>query len=194
VAARLASRGMRRSAERGLKPRAGADSASGREQECAAAQRESLDRRHGQTDCQRFFRSPERHGEAFLLPILSFCDRRFRHRHTLSGDGQRCPTPAGERLATQSPPLDGRSGGSICRLAGDRCNSRQVFTSSIGVLYLGLGVYGWFAPGLFLDSPLAIPLGVGDNVFHLLLSAPALSIVAFDLLASRRPSGLSARG
>jgi hypothetical protein len=70
----------------------------------------------------------------------------------------------------------------------------KVFTSSIGVFYLGPGIYGWFAPGLFPDSVLAFPLGVSDNVFHLLLSAPALSIIAVDLLASRRLLGLSARG
>jgi uncharacterized membrane protein len=56
------------------------------------------------------------------------------------------------------------------------------FTWGIGVLYLGLGVYGWFTPGLFLNSALAIPLGVVDNIFHLLLSAPALLIVVLELL------------
>jgi hypothetical protein len=58
----------------------------------------------------------------------------------------------------------------------------KVFTWGIGVLYLGLGVYGWFTPGLFLNSTLAIPLGIADNIFHLLLSAPAWIIVAFEQL------------
>jgi hypothetical protein len=60
----------------------------------------------------------------------------------------------------------------------------KVFTWSIGVLYLGLGTYGWFTPGLFMNSPLAIPLSAGDNIVHLLRSGPALAIVGRDLLTS----------
>jgi len=59
----------------------------------------------------------------------------------------------------------------------------KAFTWGIGALYLGLGVYGWFTPGLFLNSTLAIPLGVGDNIFHLLLSAPAFIIALRELLS-----------
>jgi hypothetical protein len=58
----------------------------------------------------------------------------------------------------------------------------KAFTWGIGGLYLGLGVYGWLAPGLFLNSPLAIPLGMEDNIFHLLLSVPALIIIGLELL------------
>jgi hypothetical protein len=61
----------------------------------------------------------------------------------------------------------------------------KAFTWGIGMFYLGLGVYGWFTPGLFLDSAFAIPLGVEDNLFHILLSAPALVIVVLELLRKR---------
>jgi hypothetical protein len=65
---------------------------------------------------------------------------------------------------------------------GNSVTPAKAFTWGIGMLYLGLGVYGWFTPGLFLTSPLAIPLGVVDNVFHLLLSVPALTILVLDLI------------
>ena len=56
----------------------------------------------------------------------------------------------------------------------------KLFTWGIGLLYLALGVYGWFTPGLLLGTPFAIPLGIADNVFHLILSLPALAIVVLD--------------
>ncbi len=56
----------------------------------------------------------------------------------------------------------------------------KLFTWAIGLLYFALGVYGWFTPGLLLGTPFAIPLGVPDNVFHLLLSVPALAIVVLE--------------
>ena len=59
----------------------------------------------------------------------------------------------------------------------------KVFTWGIGLLYFMLGVYGWFTPGFLLHTPVAIPIGVADNVFHLLLSVPALLII---VLATRR--------
>ena len=59
----------------------------------------------------------------------------------------------------------------------------KVFTWGIALLYLVLGVYGWFTPGFLLHTPFAIPLGVADNVFHLFLSVPAVMIV---VLAMRR--------
>lgn len=68
--------------------------------------------------------------------------------------------------------------------AKDRLPAR-IFTWGMGVSYLGLGVYGWFTPGLFLNSPLAIPLGTADNIFHLLLSMPALIIVILKSLSVR---------
>lgn len=62
----------------------------------------------------------------------------------------------------------------------------KVYTWFIGLLYLVLGVYGWFTPGFFLDTPLAIPIGVADNVFHLLLSMPAVVIMTLDVRTSLR--------
>jgi hypothetical protein len=53
----------------------------------------------------------------------------------------------------------------------------RAFTWAIGVGYFVLGCYGWFTRGLLLGTPLAIPLGVPENLFHLLLSVPALVIV-----------------
>jgi hypothetical protein len=64
----------------------------------------------------------------------------------------------------------------------------KVFTWSIGMLYFALGTYGWFTPGLFMNSPLAIPLSAGDNIVHLLLSGLALAIVIRNLLTTRRSS------
>jgi len=58
----------------------------------------------------------------------------------------------------------------------------KAFTWGIGMLYLGLGLYGWFTPGLFLNSILAIPLGLVDNIFHLVLSASALIITLHERL------------
>ena len=57
----------------------------------------------------------------------------------------------------------------------------KLFTWGIGLLYLALGVYGWFVPGLLLDTPLALPLGPADNVFHLVLSLPSVAIIAVDI-------------
>ena len=57
----------------------------------------------------------------------------------------------------------------------------KVFTWGIGVLYSVLGLYGWFTPGFLLHTPLAIPIGGADNVFHLLLSVPALVIMFLDI-------------
>jgi uncharacterized membrane protein YfcA len=53
----------------------------------------------------------------------------------------------------------------------------QGFTWAVGVLYLALGCYGLLRPGLLLGTPLAIPLGVAENVFHFTLSLPALAIL-----------------
>ncbi len=57
----------------------------------------------------------------------------------------------------------------------------KLFTWGIGLLYFALGVYGWFTPGVLLGTPFAIPLGIADNVFHLILSLPALAIVVLDI-------------
>ncbi len=55
-----------------------------------------------------------------------------------------------------------------------------MFTALLAVVYLGLGVLGWFIDGLLLGTPVAIPLGPADNVFHLLVGGAA----AADLLGS----------
>ena len=60
----------------------------------------------------------------------------------------------------------------------------KLFTWGIGLLYLVLAAYGWFTPGLLLDTPFAIPLGVADNVFHLILSVPALALGILDMRRS----------
>lgn len=49
-----------------------------------------------------------------------------------------------------------------------------VFTWAVAAIYGVLGVVGWFIDGLFLDLPVAVPLGPVDNVFHLGLAAGAL--------------------
>jgi hypothetical protein len=57
----------------------------------------------------------------------------------------------------------------------------RAVTWAIGIGYFVLSCYGWFTPGLLLGTPFAIPLGVPENLFHLLLSLPALAIVLLDL-------------
>ena len=66
------------------------------------------------------------------------------------------------------------------------------FTWAIGVGYFALGCYGWFTRGLLLGTPLAIALGVPENLFHLLLSVPALVVVLLDLRSA--PSRVPERG
>jgi hypothetical protein len=61
-------------------------------------------------------------------------------------------------------------------LARSSAPARAV-TWAVGVGYLTLGSYGWFIRGLLLDTPLAIPLGVAENLFHLFLSVPAVAII-----------------
>ncbi len=61
----------------------------------------------------------------------------------------------------------------------------RAVTWAVGVGYFALGCYGWFTRGLLLDTPLAIPLGAPENLFHLLLSGPALVIVLLQLRAAR---------
>jgi hypothetical protein len=56
-----------------------------------------------------------------------------------------------------------------------------MFTWGIGLLYFALGSFGWLTPGLLLHTPFAIPLGTADNVFHLMLSLPALAITVLDV-------------
>ena len=60
----------------------------------------------------------------------------------------------------------------------------RAFTWGVGLLYLVLGLYGCLTPGFLLHTPLAIPLGVADNVFHLLLSVPAVVIIVLAIRGS----------
>ena len=60
----------------------------------------------------------------------------------------------------------------------------RAFTWGVGLLYLVLGLYGWLTPGFLLHTPVAIPLGVADNVFHLLVSMPAVAIMILDVRTS----------
>ena len=69
----------------------------------------------------------------------------------------------------------------------------KLFAWAIGLLYFALGVYGWFTPGLLLGTPFAIPLGIADNVFHLLLSVPALAIVVLDVRSRSLQSAKASR-
>ena len=69
----------------------------------------------------------------------------------------------------------------------------KAFTWGIGLLYLVLGVYGWFTPGFFLHTPFALPIGVADNVFHLLLSVPAVVIVVLDARVSLKATRIPER-
>ena len=60
----------------------------------------------------------------------------------------------------------------------------RAFTWGVGLLYLVLGLYGWLTSGFLLHTPVAIPLGVADNVFHLLLSVPAVAIIVLAIRGS----------
>ena len=60
------------------------------------------------------------------------------------------------------------------------------FTWGIGLLYGVLALYGWFTAGFFLGTPVAIPLGPAENLFHLALAAPALTIMAVEVARSAR--------
>jgi uncharacterized membrane protein len=53
----------------------------------------------------------------------------------------------------------------------------RAYTWAVGIGYFALMCYGWFTDGLLLGTPLAIPLGVPENLFHLLVSIPALVII-----------------
>ena len=62
-----------------------------------------------------------------------------------------------------------------------------LFTGVLALVYLGLGIVGLFIDGLLLGTPVAVPLGPADNVFHLLLGGAAAAVLARTLNhASRR--------
>jgi hypothetical protein len=64
----------------------------------------------------------------------------------------------------------------------------RVFTWGVALVYGVLGVIGWFIDGLLLSTPIAIPLGPVDNVFHLSLAAGAGAAIVLSG-RSRRPAG-----
>jgi hypothetical protein len=51
-----------------------------------------------------------------------------------------------------------------------------LYTWAIGVIYLALGIVGWFIDGLLMSTHVAIPLGPVDNIFHLALGGAALVV------------------
>ena len=61
----------------------------------------------------------------------------------------------------------------------------RAYTWVVGIGYFALVWYGWFTDGLLLGTPLAIPLGVPENLFHLLVSIPALVIILLQLRSTR---------
>ncbi len=61
----------------------------------------------------------------------------------------------------------------------------RAFTWGVGLLYGGLGLYGWTTDGLLLGTPFAIPLGAPENVFHLVLGVPALAIIGRSVRRDR---------
>ena len=64
----------------------------------------------------------------------------------------------------------------------------RFYTWFIAVCYGVLGLGAWFVDGLLLGTPVAIPLGPVDNVFHLLLAGTALTAIA---LATRRRAAVA---
>jgi hypothetical protein len=64
----------------------------------------------------------------------------------------------------------------------------RLFTWGVAVGYGVLGVVGWFIDGLLLSTPVAIPLAVVDNVFHLGLAVGAGAVIVLGG-RSRRPAG-----
>jgi hypothetical protein len=62
-----------------------------------------------------------------------------------------------------------------------------LFAWAVAIGYGILGVVGWFIDGLLLATPVAIPLGPVDNVFHLALGGAALVVVASGRIRRRAP-------
>lgn len=52
-----------------------------------------------------------------------------------------------------------------------------LLTAVLAVVYLVLGVLGWFTDGFLLGTPFAVPLGPADNVFHLLVGGVAAAVL-----------------
>jgi hypothetical protein len=53
----------------------------------------------------------------------------------------------------------------------------RFYVLGVAVIYGILGTYGWFTDGFFLGTPVAIPLGPVENVFHLVLAMPAVLVL-----------------
>ena len=64
----------------------------------------------------------------------------------------------------------------------------RFFTWGVAIVYGVLGVIGWFIDGLLLSTPVAIPLAVVDNVFHLGLAIGAGAVIVLSG-RSRRSAG-----
>lgn len=90
---------------------------------------------------------------------------------------------AGDRLHSVLHLASGLFGAYAGWYAGSVIPAR-LYVWGIGIAYVGLAFYGWSSSGLLLGTSFAIPLGVADNIFHLLLGVPALGIAAVDLLRS----------
>src|SRR6266511_2007087 len=86
------------------------------------------------------------------------------------------PFPWSRRSFSTGWPVTGRTA---------RCIS-ALRTWAIAVIYGVLGVVGWFIDGLLLGTPVAIPLGPADNVFHLALAAGALVVAVLARGAPRK--------
>jgi len=128
--------------------------------------------------------SGERDG-AGVPPLLQGRGRGLHAGHPLHGAHQAPARSPGARLGAQRPALGSAL---LAAYAGWFARSpapARAFTWAIGVGYFALGCYGWFTRGLLLGTPLAIPLGVPENLFHLLLSVPALVIVLLDVRSAR---------
>ena len=62
-----------------------------------------------------------------------------------------------------------------------RGSAAVVFTGLLAAVYLVLGALGWFIEGLLPGTPVAVPLGPADNVFHLMVGGAAAAVLAGTL-------------
>jgi hypothetical protein len=95
------------------------------------------------------------------------------------------PRPPGTRLGAQRPaPVLGLAG-RLRRLARPQPPTRAGLYMGGRRRVLDAWSLRLVTRGLLLGTPLAIPLRVPENLFHLLLSVPALAIVLIDLRTTR---------
>lgn len=64
-----------------------------------------------------------------------------------------------------------------------------LFTTVLAAIYVALGVVGWFIDGL-LNTPVAVPLGPADNLFHLVVGGAAF-ITLLTRIRSNGPESQS---